>query len=105
MFRKFINRVSELESLEREYNLNALSFTIIYGRRRVGKTELIQQFVKDRPHIFFQADMRGTRSNALRFRKRASGLFGNIEPAVETFDGVFEYIKAMEKRPKACYCD
>lgn len=67
MFRNFINRNQELESLNREYNSEDFSFTVIYGRRRVGKTELIQQFVKGKPHIFFLADMRGTLSNALRF--------------------------------------
>ncbi|MBN2110397.1 MAG: ATP-binding protein [Methanosarcinaceae archaeon] len=92
MFRNFINRVHELEYLEKEYISEGPSFTVIYGRRRVGKTELIQQFVKDRPHIFFLADMRGTRSNALRFRKRAAEFFGDMEPAAETFDEVSEYI-------------
>jgi hypothetical protein len=97
MFSNFINRVQELESLNREYNSRDFSFTVIYGRRRVGKTELIQQFVKDKPHIFFLADMRGTLSNALRFRKRASSLFNDMEPAAETFDGVFEYIRRQWK--------
>jgi AAA+ ATPase superfamily predicted ATPase len=92
MFRNFVNRTHELDHLNREYNSGNLSLTVIYGRRRVGKTELIRQFVKDKPHIFFQADMRGTLSNALRFRKRASDLFNDMEPAVEDFDGVFEYI-------------
>lgn len=97
MFRNFINRAQEMESLNREYKSGDFSFTVIYGRRRVGKTELIQQFVKDKPHIFFLADMRGTLSNALRFRKRASSLFNDMEPAAETFDGVFEYIRRQWK--------
>ncbi len=100
MFRNFINRVHELEFLNREYSSKDLSFTVIYGRRRVGKTELIQQFVKDKPHIFFLADMRGTRSNTLRFRKKASGLFDDIEPAAEAFDDVFEYISKKWKSSK-----
>ena len=38
MFRKFINRIEELASLNRDYQSKAFSFTVIYGRRRVGKT-------------------------------------------------------------------
>ena len=97
MIRNFINRVQELEYLDREYKSGDFSFTVIYGRRRIGKTELIQQFIKDKPHIFFLADMRGTRPNALRFRKRSSSLFSDIEPAADTFDGVFEYISKQWK--------
>lgn len=97
MFRNFVNRVHELEYLNREYGSGAFSFTVIYGRRRVGKTELIQQFMQDKPHIYFLADMRGTQSNVLRFRKRASDLFNGIEPAAESFDEIFEYIRKQWK--------
>jgi AAA+ ATPase superfamily predicted ATPase len=97
MFRNFINRIQELEYLNKEYSSGTLSFTVIYGRRRVGKTELIQHFVQDKPHIYFLADMRGTQSNVLRFRKRASSLFDNVEPAADTFDDVFEYIRKQWK--------
>lgn len=97
MFRNFINRTQELEYLNKEYSSGKFSFTVIYGRRRVGKTELIQQFLQDKPHIYFLADMRGTQSNALRFRKRASSLFDNVEPAVDTFDEMFEYIRKQWK--------
>ncbi len=32
---------------------------IIYGRRCVGKTELIRQFIDEKPHVYYMADMRG----------------------------------------------
>ncbi|WP_321416542.1 ATP-binding protein [uncultured Methanomethylovorans sp.] len=59
MFSNFINRVQELEHLNKEYSSGYFSFTVIYGRRRVGKTELIQHFIQDKPHIYFLADVRG----------------------------------------------
>ncbi len=93
MIRKFINRTEELEVLNREYQSDAFSFTVIYGRRRVGKTELIHKFQMDKPHIYLLADKRGTLSNLYRFRKKAADLFGDYEPNLETFDQVFEYIK------------
>ncbi len=51
----FVNRESELEALNGEYNSKGASFTVIYGRRRVGKTTLISQYIKDKPAIFFYA--------------------------------------------------
>ncbi len=93
MIRKFINRSEDLAVLNREYLSDTFSFTIIYGRRRVGKTELITHFQMNKPHIYFLADKRGTTSNLHRFRKKAADLFEDYEPDLETFDQVFEYIK------------
>ncbi|MFV9630470.1 MAG: ATP-binding protein [Methanosarcinales archaeon] len=93
MIRKFINRIDDLALLNHEYLSDSFSFTIIYGRRRVGKTELISHFQMDKPHIYFLADKRGTSSNLHRFRKKAADLFEDYVPDLETFDQVFEYIR------------
>ena len=44
---KFIGRQSELQTLEQEYHREG-GFVVIYGRRRVGKTRLIKEFIKDK---------------------------------------------------------
>jgi len=44
MFQKFINRDEESAYMDREYRSDKFSLTVIYGRRRVGKTELIGNF-------------------------------------------------------------
>ena len=41
----FIGRENELNTLNRLYNSDKFEFTVIYGRRRVGKTALINEFV------------------------------------------------------------
>jgi AAA+ ATPase superfamily predicted ATPase len=48
----FLNRVNELNSLKSEYAKQTATFSVIYGRRRVGKTALIGEFIKDKPHIY-----------------------------------------------------
>ncbi|VVB86840.1 ATPase domain predominantly from Archaea [uncultured archaeon] len=93
MFRKFIDRDEELEYLNREFKSENFSFTVIYGRRRVGKTEMITNFLKDKPNIYFLADKRGTKPNLQRFRKKSAEFFKDYEPNLETFDEVFEYIR------------
>jgi len=52
---KFIDRERELISLEGFWKENSSQFIVIYGKRRIGKTELIKQFIKDKPHIYFLA--------------------------------------------------
>ncbi len=49
----FINREHELAFLEQQYNNKNSSFIVIYGRRRIGKTFLINEFIKDKPNIYF----------------------------------------------------
>lgn len=51
---KFIGRQNELSKLEAEYQRNG-SFVVIYGRRRVGKTTLIKEFLKDKTAFYFLA--------------------------------------------------
>ena len=51
----FYNRDEEFITLEKEYSKRSSSFSVIYGRRRVGKTALIYEFIKDKPNIFFYA--------------------------------------------------
>ena len=43
---KFIGRRDELSALNREYT-NGHGFVVIYGRRRIGKTTLIKEFIKN----------------------------------------------------------
>ena len=49
----FIGRHKELASLSRLYDSGKFEFVVLYGRRRVGKTALINQFVADKPVIYF----------------------------------------------------
>lgn len=51
---KFIGRKCEMEKLESEYSRDS-SFVVIYGRRRVGKTTLIKEFLKDKTAFYFLA--------------------------------------------------
>ena len=51
----FINRINELKVLENEYNKKSASFSVIYGRRRIGKTALISKYIENKPHIYFYA--------------------------------------------------
>ena len=49
----FIGRKQELQFLEERYNRSGGQLVVLYGRRRVGKTETLREFCKGKPHVFF----------------------------------------------------
>ena len=56
----FIGRERELAALNKLYSSDKFEFVVIYGRRRVGKTALINQFIGEKRSIYFT----GIESNA-----------------------------------------
>lgn len=51
----FIGRTRELHSLEEVYNKKGFGMTVLYGRRRIGKSTLISEFAKEKKTIFYTA--------------------------------------------------
>lgn len=49
----FIGRKQELQFLEDKYNSKGGQLIVLYGRRRVGKTETLREFCKGKRHIFY----------------------------------------------------
>jgi len=47
----FIGRKDELKFLKSKYEKSNGQLVVIYGRRRIGKTELLREFFKDIPHL------------------------------------------------------
>ena len=49
----FIGRETELHFLHERYQAEGGQLIILYGRRRVGKTETLREFCKGKPHVFY----------------------------------------------------
>lgn len=49
----FIGREAELKFLNDRYASDQSEFIVLYGRRRVGKTETLKEFAKGKPHVFY----------------------------------------------------
>lgn len=92
----FINREQELKALNEKWQSNIAQFFIIYGKRRVGKTELIKQFIKDKPALYFLADKRTT-ADQLRELGQIVGSYFKDEILIKNGFGdwieVFSYLK------------
>jgi len=97
---RFIDREAEMAFLEERYASGTFEFLVLYGRRRVGKTELLRNFVEGRPHIYFLADKRGTERNVLRLRREMAEAMGRPEIATEELEELFQwYVGEAGKRP------
>ncbi len=88
----FIGRERELKKLNELYHVNGFQFPVIYGRRRVGKTTLINEFIKDKDAIFFtgiesnsQQNLENLSRSILSFTDSAleNTLFPSFQSALE----------------------
>ena len=84
MVPKFVNRERELEFLENCYKSDSSEFIVLYGRRRVGKTELIQKFIENKKAAYCLASKDTTYENMNEFKRSIAEqldipLFSKIE--------------------------
>lgn len=66
----FVGRETELKFLEDRYQEKKGQLIVLYGRRRVGKTETLREFCKDKPHIFFSCTQTTDRGQLVKFSRR-----------------------------------
>jgi len=66
----FVNRTEELGYLKKLYKEKNGRLLIIYGRRRIGKTELLRQFSKDKKHLFFSSDLSSEQEQLRQFSEK-----------------------------------
>jgi AAA+ ATPase superfamily predicted ATPase len=62
----FIGRERELEALEHMYVKQSFQMAVVYGRRRIGKTALLNEFVKGKESLYLPAE---EVNDALNLRK------------------------------------
>ena len=96
----FIGRTKELSTLEKLYKSDKFQFSVIYGRRRVGKTSLISEFVRGKDAILFSG-IESTATENLENLSKSIHRFLNgtgvapIYPSFETaFSAIFEISKS-----------
>lgn len=101
----FIGREKELSKLTQLYNTNTFQFPVIYGRRRVGKTALINEFIKDKETISFTG-LESTVSQNLENLSRAIHLYmGTIgeAPIYQSFQSALETIFELAENKRVIF--
>jgi uncharacterized protein len=99
---KFLDRTQELASLNNKWIEYTPNLIIVYGKRRVGKTELIKQFIKDKPAVYFLADKRTTTEHLREVSRLLGAHFKDFVLEKRGFGEwieVFQYLKSRSHEP------
>ena len=98
----FIGREKELNALEKLYISNKFEFVVIYGRRRVGKTALINKFLDDKKAIYFMGVESNTKQNLENFSKSIIEYDSGIETETSflSFQAALEYVFKLSQKER-----
>lgn len=75
--KKFINRDVERKALELEYQKDSSALVILYGRRRVGKTALSAEFMKNKNALYFLVTEESEIQNRIAFKNMVANYSDN----------------------------
>ena len=97
----FIGRKEELKELQSRYQTTHFEMGVIYGARRIGKTSLIKESIKDRRAFYFQAKESNEYDNRRAFSFQINKLIGIPYTVIyPTFSDAFdELIKYAGTEP------
>src|SRR5690554_7401137 len=88
----FIGRKEELNVLKEIYNKKTFEFGIVHGRRRVGKTSLLLESVKNKKAIYFLAQQANLTTNLKAFSRIYGNYKGVGSVVYNSFDDLFAEI-------------
>lgn len=98
----FIGRDKEIRALERLYQSDKFEFVVIYGRRRVGKTALINHFIDDKKAIYFMGVESNEKQNLENFSKSiieySSGI--QTETSFSSYQAALEYVFKLSENER-----
>lgn len=91
---KFLGREKEILGLEKEYAREG-GFVVIYGRRRIGKTTLIKQFIKSKTAFYFLATKEVESQSMKRFAGVIARTTGNSVMQKAAFSDWLDLFQAV----------
>ena len=95
----FIDRKIELDLLDQRYRSNQAELFVLYGRRRVGKTELLRALCADKPHVFFIATLSSDSEQLATFSQQVYGFTHADVPSGFTFPSWEAALRALGELP------
>lgn len=101
----FIGRKKEMRSLNELYDKEGFSMTVITGRRRIGKSTLIKEFIKDKKAVYYTASKIGAKRNLELFSKQVVNV---MEPELkgvsfQSLDALFDFMTSRIENEKIIF--
>lgn len=102
----FYCREEELQTMNRRYEKGRFECIVIYGRRRVGKTALINEFCKGKPTVYFSALSASSQEN-LEALSKAIYICKNpgspTAPTYRSYEDALDEITAMARQQRLVF--
>ena len=87
----FVDREAELEELSTRYESERAEFVVLYGRRRLGKSELVRQSISDREDAVYYQAIESTAQNQLeQFVETATGVVPELRNVRRDWEALLE---------------
>ncbi|NJE30531.1 ATP-binding protein [Thermococcus sp. 18S1] len=95
--RKFVDREEELKTLEMLYAQDGFTLVLVTGRRRIGKSRLVREFLNDKEAIAVQFEKRVWEYNLAKLNRAIGQYFEIPTPNFSTFTDAFRFIASQAK--------
>ena len=98
---RFIGRLAELNALNNMYEKNSFEMMILYGRRRVGKTTLLNQFAEGKNVLFYTGIESKDGENLIEFGRVEFSHFNSVNAGgigFRSYQDVLTYITECVKK-------
>ena len=111
MMNKLVGRERECQELKRVMESDRSEFVIVYGRRRVGKTFLVDQYYQGHYDFTFVGGHNLSRQRQLASFARALKKYSGVKPDkfadwFDAFDALEEYLESLDaNRKKVVFID
>ncbi len=102
----FYCREEELQTMNQRYEKGHFECIVIYGRRRVGKTALINEFCKGKPTVYFSALSASSQENLEALSKAICACKNPdspVAPTYRSYDDALEEITTMAKQQRLVF--
>ncbi|MGM9602470.1 MAG: ATP-binding protein [Faecousia sp.] len=102
----FYCREEELQTMNRRYEKGRFECIVIYGRRRVGKTALINEFCKGKPTVYFSALSASSQENLEALSKAiytCKNPDSPVAPTYRSYEDALDEITAMAKQQRLVF--
>ena len=99
---KFIGREEQIRKIDKIISKNELSFSLIYGRRRVGKSELVKQVLKKNNvrSFYYECKQVAQASNVTSLSEIVSEEMGLPKLGFSDMESLLQYIFEMSIKEK-----
>lgn len=103
---RFIDRQRQMHLLKKAWDSDSPQFIVIYGRRRIGKTRLITEFIEGKEGVFYIAEDENPKSQRDELKEHIASYLDDDFLKNNEFDSwkhLFDYLKKVLPKEKKFY--